>query len=130
MWRPFAPAIARGGREVSSNYGRDPGSLQGPGGIGGPREDARYLLPNACVPTQLMMTMNARSLLNFLNSAVAGGGAQWEINRPAWKIRPLAGGGAAYLCSPPALVCLVREVLGGRAYLWAADTWEEAERLG
>lgn len=54
---------------------------------GVPREDARYLLPNACA-TQLIMTMNARSLLNFLELRCCRR-AQWEINRLAWEIKTL-----------------------------------------
>ena len=40
-------------------------------------EDARYALPNACV-TQLIMTMNIRSLLNFFELRCCER-AQWEI---------------------------------------------------
>lgn len=53
--------------------------------LGVPREDARYLLPNACT-TQLMMTMNARSLLHFFSLRCCRR-AQWEIRELAWKIR-------------------------------------------
>lgn len=44
-------------------------------------EDARYVLPNAC-DTQLMMTINARSLLNFFKLRCC--------NRAQWEIRALA----------------------------------------
>ncbi len=54
-------------------------------GLGIPKEDARYLLPNAC-QTQLMMTMNARSLLHFFSLRCCRR-AQWEIRELAWKIR-------------------------------------------
>lgn len=40
-------------------------------------EDARYLLPNAC-ETKLVMSMNARSLMNFLNVRCCER-SQWEI---------------------------------------------------
>ena len=53
--------------------------------LGIPKEDARYLLPNAC-QTQLIMTMNARSLLHFLALRCCRR-AQWEIRALAWKVR-------------------------------------------
>lgn len=53
--------------------------------LGIPPEDARYLLPNAC-QTQLIMTMNARSLLHFFALRCCRR-AQWEIRELAWKIR-------------------------------------------
>lgn len=44
-------------------------------------EDARFVLPNACA-TKLVMTMNARSLLNFFRHRCC--------NRAQWEIRALA----------------------------------------
>ena len=44
-------------------------------------EDARFVLPNACA-TKMMMTMNARSLLNFFSLRCC--------NRAQWEIRALA----------------------------------------
>ena len=44
-------------------------------------EDARYVLPNSC-NTQLMLTMNARSLLNFFRLRCCMR-AQWEIRELA-----------------------------------------------
>lgn len=46
-----------------------------------PKEDARYILPNA-TETQLIMTINARSLFNFFNLRLC--------NRAQWEIRELA----------------------------------------
>ena len=40
-------------------------------------EDARFVLPNAC-DTQMVVTMNARSLLNFFRHRCCNR-AQWEI---------------------------------------------------
>ena len=40
-------------------------------------EDARFVLPNAC-ETQMVMTMNARSLMNFFRHRCCNR-AQWEI---------------------------------------------------
>ena len=44
-------------------------------------EDARFVLPNACT-TKMIMTMNARSLLNFFEHRCC--------NRAQWEIRELA----------------------------------------
>lgn len=52
-----------------------------------PAEDARYVLPNAC-PTNLVVTMNARSLLNFFQLRCCNR-AQWEIRELAWQMRGL-----------------------------------------
>ncbi len=46
-----------------------------------PKEDARYILPNAC-ETKLVMTMNCRSLYNFFERRLC--------NRAQWEIRELA----------------------------------------
>ncbi len=50
-------------------------------------EDARFVLPNACT-TKLIMTMNARSLMNFFHHRCCNR-AQWEIRELAeqmWKL--------------------------------------------
>lgn len=47
-----------------------------------PAEDARYVLPNAS-QTNLVMTMNARSLRNFFSLRCCTR-AQWEIRELAW----------------------------------------------
>lgn len=52
--------------------------------MGIPREDARYVLPNAC-HTQLVATFNARSLLNFFKLRCCSR-AQWEIRVLAYKM--------------------------------------------
>ncbi len=52
-----------------------------------PREDARYLLPNA-VETKLVCTMNARSLYNFFRMRCCHR-AQWEIRELASRMREL-----------------------------------------
>lgn len=48
------------------------------------REDARYLLPNAC-ETQLVVSFNARSLHNFFRLRCCQR-AQWEIRALAWQM--------------------------------------------
>lgn len=52
-----------------------------------PAEDARFVLPNAC-ETQLVMTMNIRSLLNFFELRCCNR-AQWEIREMADKMLEL-----------------------------------------
>lgn len=47
-------------------------------------EDARYVLPNAC-ETKLVITMNARSLLNFFHLRLCER-AQWEIRALAERM--------------------------------------------
>ncbi|NPV71746.1 MAG: FAD-dependent thymidylate synthase [Firmicutes bacterium] len=50
-------------------------------GLGIPKEDARYVLPNACT-TQVICTFNARSLFNFFTLRCCAR-AQWEIRSMA-----------------------------------------------
>lgn len=50
-------------------------------------EDARFALPNAC-ETKVVMTMNARSLLNFFSLRMCNR-AQWEIREVAGKMLDL-----------------------------------------
>lgn len=47
-------------------------------------EDARFVLPNAC-ETNMIITMNARSLLNFFDLRCCFR-AQWEIRDIAWQM--------------------------------------------
>ena len=51
------------------------------------KEDARYVLPNAC-HTSIMVTMNCRSLHNFFEHRCCNR-AQWEIRILAWKMLKL-----------------------------------------
>ncbi|MBQ7792553.1 MAG: FAD-dependent thymidylate synthase, partial [Clostridia bacterium] len=55
-------------------------------------EDARFVLPNAC-ETKLIMTFNARSLLNFFHLRCCNR-AQWEIRDLAdailWEVKKVA----------------------------------------
>lgn len=51
------------------------------------REDARYILPNACA-TSLVVTMNCRALHNFFRQRCCNR-AQWEIRKLAWKMLAL-----------------------------------------
>lgn len=52
-----------------------------------PREDARYLLPNAC-KTNIVVTMNARELRHFFSLRLCER-AQWEIKELAEKMLDL-----------------------------------------
>lgn len=60
--------------------------------MGIPKEDARYLLPNACM-TNIVVTMNARELLNFFKIRTCMR-AQWEIrdmaNRMMAEVKKVA----------------------------------------
>jgi thymidylate synthase (FAD) len=49
-----------------------------------PKEDARYVLPNAC-HTNITVTMNARELWHFFRLRCCRR-AQWEIRMMAWKM--------------------------------------------
>ena len=74
--------------------------------LGAPKEDARYLLPNAC-ETQLIMTMNARSLFNFFQLRCCRR-AQWEIQELAWEIRRQVYKVAPIIFSHSGPQCLVK----------------------
>ena len=52
--------------------------------MGIPKEDARFVLPNACTTT-IVVTMNARSLRNFLRVRLERH-AQWEIRQLAQEM--------------------------------------------
>lgn len=60
-----------------------------------PREDARYVLPNA-TETKIVCTMNARALLNFFRLRLCRR-AQWEIRELALRMRDLVRGVAPAL---------------------------------
>jgi len=67
-------------------------------------EDARFVLPNAC-DTNMVVTMNARSLLNFFRHRCCNR-AQWEIHAVADQMLRLTRGVAPTLFSwagPPCL---------------------------
>lgn len=51
------------------------------------KEDARFVLPNAC-DTKIIVTMNVRSLYNFFQHRCCNR-AQWEIRRLAWVMLKL-----------------------------------------
>ena len=67
-------------------------------------EDARYVLPNAC-ETQLMMTMNVRSLRHFFELRCCNR-AQWEIRELAWQMLFLCRDAAPMLFKNAGPACL------------------------
>ena len=67
-------------------------------------EDARFVLPNACA-TQMVVTMNARSLINFFRHRCCNR-AQWEIRDVAWQMLALARQAAPALFSYAGPGCL------------------------
>jgi len=58
--------------------------------MGIPKEDARFVLPNA-TETKIVVTMNARSLFNFFRRRMCNR-AQWEIRALAHKMHNLLMG--------------------------------------
>ena len=71
-----------------------------------PKEDARYILPNAC-ETKLVMTMNCRSLYNFFERRLCTR-AQWEIRRLAQEMLVCVKGVAPNLFSWVGSPCEMR----------------------
>ena len=67
-------------------------------------EDARYVLPNAC-ETKMIVTFNARSLLNFFNHRCCER-AQWEIRDMACKMLELVKGVAPIIFKYAGPSCL------------------------
>lgn len=81
-------------------------------------EDARFVLPNACT-TKIIMTMNARSLMNFFRHRCCNR-AQWEIRSLAEQMRMLCVQAAPHLfknAGPPCLTgpCPEGKMSCGRA---------------
>ena len=67
-------------------------------------EDARFVLPNAC-DTKLVVTMNARSLLNFFSHRCCNR-AQWEIREVADRMLALVSEVAPTLCAKAGPRCV------------------------
>lgn len=55
--------------------------------LGIPKEDARFMIPNG-IETKIIVTMNARSLFNFLRRRMCNR-AQWEIKTLAYQMHKL-----------------------------------------
>lgn len=75
-------------------------------------EDARFILPNAC-ETKLVMTMNARSLLNFFAHRCCRR-AQWEIRALAKEMLKLVRSVAPTLFSQAGPNCLQDKCTEGK----------------
>lgn len=71
---------------------------------GVPKEDARYVLPNACT-TSLIMTMNARELRHFFNLRCCNR-AQWEIRELAERMLELCEDAAPELFADSGPSCV------------------------
>ena len=72
--------------------------------LGIEREDARFVLPNACA-TNIVFTMNARELLHFFRLRCCNR-AQWEIRRLADETLTLARAAAPRLFSAAGPGCV------------------------
>lgn len=71
-----------------------------------PKEDARYVLPNAC-ETKIVCTFNARSLLNFFSHRCCER-AQWEIRELANKMLVVVRAAAPGLFAKAGPACVAR----------------------
>ena len=72
--------------------------------MGIPKEDARYLLPNACF-SSIVVTMNARELLHFFTLRCCRR-AQWEIREVAKEMLRLCMGVAPLIFEDAGPSCL------------------------
>jgi thymidylate synthase (FAD) len=68
-----------------------------------PAEDARYLLPNACI-SKIVVTMNIRELLHFFEVRCCHR-AQWEIQELAHRMLDLVQPTAAYIFMDAGAAC-------------------------
>ncbi len=95
--------------------------------LGAPREDARFLIPHS-VKTRLLVTMNARELLDVFLPLRLCTRAQWEIRTVAWlllaelrRVEPILWRWAGPRCLRVAQLagaeCTLDDVLGGRCQL-------------
>lgn len=74
------------------------------------KEDARFVLPNAC-DTKIVVTMNVRSLYNFFQHRCCNR-AQWEIRRLAWAMLKLCREVAPVLFENAGPDCLTKHYCG------------------
>lgn len=71
-------------------------------------EDARFVLPNAC-ETKMVVTMNARSLLNFFKLRCCDR-AQWEIRALAFEMLALVKKKAPLLFASAGPTCVTEKI--------------------
>lgn len=76
--------------------------------MGIPKEDARFILPNAS-ETKIVVTMNARSLFNFLQRRMCQR-AQWEIRLLAYKMHALLKKAAPNIFQYAGPTCLTEKI--------------------
>ncbi|NYZ78475.1 FAD-dependent thymidylate synthase [Candidatus Micrarchaeota archaeon] len=74
------------------------------------KEDARFVLPNAC-ETKIVMTMNARSLLNFFELRCCTA-AQWEIRALACEMLRMCKETAPVIFENAGPTCVYRSYCG------------------
>lgn len=97
-------------------------------------EDARFVLPNAC-ETKMVMTMNARSLMNFFRLRCCNR-AQWEIRELAEKMLDLvkeaapslfrfAGPGCLTGPCPEGKMCCGKTAEVREKFLGGEEKWED-----
>jgi thymidylate synthase (FAD) len=81
-YKPVVPPSATG--KIEQHYGEVYEMYYDLLKKGVPEEDARYILPNG-VNTNIVVTMNARELINFFGLRTCSR-AQWEIRALAWMM--------------------------------------------
>jgi len=91
-----------------------------------PAEDARYILPQAS-PTKIVVTMNARSLLNFFELRCCLS-AQWEIRRVAEDMLALVKGVAPTIFEKAGPFCVSKRVCPEKKY--DCPKWVELYKNG
>jgi thymidylate synthase (FAD) len=82
--------------------------------MGIPAEDARYILPQAS-PTKIVVTMNARSLMNFFELRCCLS-AQWEIRRLAEEMLSLVKDVAPTMFENAGPFCVSKKICPERKY--------------
>lgn len=82
--------------------------------MGIPAEDARYILPQAS-PTKIVVTMNARSLMNFFELRCCLS-AQWEIRGLAEEMLRLVKGVAPTMFENSGPFCVSRKICPEKKY--------------
>jgi len=94
--------------------------------MGVPTEDARYVLPQAS-PTKIVVTMNARSLLNFFELRCCLR-AQWEIRATAETMLALVRAVAPTIFVSAGPACVSRKVCPDKIY--DCPKWVELFKSG
>jgi len=94
--------------------------------MGIPTEDARYVLPQAS-PTKIVVTMNARSLLNFFELRCCLR-AQWEIRATAERMLSLVKAEAPTIFERAGPACISSKVCPDKVY--DCPKWVELFKQG